>query len=90
MLGLRSQPPNVCSRKLERGQVKRVPFTGGLVGYFLACPGCGFKASYLREEGDFQEASVDGATLLVGIGRPPPCIACRKKLAMVAGKLEVT
>jgi hypothetical protein len=42
-----------CSRLLAKGEVKRVMQRGPLVGYFLACPACGFSASYLEDDAGF-------------------------------------
>lgn len=88
--GIRSAAPKACPRQLPRGGVKRVPARGGLVGFFIACPGCGFVASYLAAEGGFVEVPdpVDGTPLLIGISTPPPCMRCRRRIALTDGALE--
>ncbi len=80
-----------CSRTLERGEVKRVMQRGPLVGYFLACPACGFSASYLHDAVGYVEDPPTGTMLragerhwLVGIERPPACYKCRLLLRVTA------
>lgn len=76
-----------CSRKLVRGQVKRVLQRGPLIGYFIACPACGFVASYLHDECDFAEAKVGGREILTRIQRNPRCYSCRRVLDVESGRL---
>lgn len=85
---LRSVPPTRCVRRLARGEVKRVPSVGRLVGYYVACPGCGFVAPYLAEEAGWIE-SADPELHLVGAERPPPCMRCRRAIGVVDGALSV-
>lgn len=35
--------------KLVRGEVKRLPWTGALLGYYVACPACAFRSIVLPE-----------------------------------------
>ncbi|NUP12898.1 MAG: hypothetical protein HOW73_43215 [Polyangiaceae bacterium] len=82
-----------CVREMPPGQVKRVPQRGGLVGYFIACPGCRFIASYLDDHHGFlEECVLPGHTTpvkLVGIEKPPRCFRCRKSITVVGASLEV-
>lgn len=81
-----------CSRELVRGELKRVVQRGPLVGYFMACPACGFSASYLESECGFIEEPVivEGKSYMraVGVTRPPPCFKCRCKLTITDGNFE--
>lgn len=86
---LRSAPFNRCPRKLSKGEVKRVPKGGQLVGYHVGCPGCGFVAPYLAEEaGWVEQVDADGIAI-VGVDRRPTCIRCRRRIGMVDGALAV-
>ncbi len=80
-----------CSRTLGRGEVKRVSGRGPLVGYFLACPACGFVASYLHDACGFTEVPPAPGTewprVLSGIGKPPPCYSCRSLISVEGGAL---
>lgn len=90
MLGVRSEPAATCARKLRPGQVKRVPADPRyLVGYHVACPGCGFSAPYqVAEAGILEVADPDGA-LLVALEREPLCIRCRRRIVVRGGRLAV-
>lgn len=85
-----------CSRTLAPGEVKRVMQRGPLVGYFLACPACGFSASYLDEQCGFEEDPPKGVMLhdlrvqrvILSIKTPPRCFRCRRYLRVVDGHLE--
>jgi hypothetical protein len=75
--------------------VKRVLQRGPLVGYFLACPACGFAAPYLDEDVGYREEPPAGQPLpagsyraLVGIDVPPACARCRRRLRVADGALE--
>ncbi len=85
---IRSVGLRQCPRKMRPGEVKRVPLRGGLVGYHVACPSCGFVASYLREEALFKEVVDADGVVLVGIERPPPCLRCRQRIGCVDGELR--
>lgn len=89
MVGVRSAPHAACPRKLKPGEVKRVSLTGPLVGYHVACPGCRFVASYLKEEAGFVEERDELGPVLVGFTRRVVCIRCRQTIAMRNGHLEV-
>lgn len=75
-----------CSRTLRRGQVKRVSQRGPLVGYFLACPACGFSAAYLDDACGFREVPREEgarpARALVGVAHPPTCFSCHALLSV--------
>lgn len=83
-----------CSRELERGEVKRCMQRGPLplVGYFLACPACGYSASYLDCEVGFVEepVEIDGLAYkrVVMIERPPACFSCKRLLVIADGFFE--
>lgn len=87
MLGVRPELATLCPRKLKAGQIRRVPGRGPLVGFHIACPGCGFVAPYLREEGGFVELDDE---VLVGVTRPPSCVRCRRRIEFRDGRLEAT
>jgi hypothetical protein len=79
-----------CSRTLGEGEVKRVSGRGPLVGYFLACPACGFVASYLHDAAGFEEEPAPPGVWprrLVGIQTPPPCFQCGSLIGVEAGAL---
>lgn len=88
-MGVRTEPHTTCARKLKPGQVKRVTLAGPLIGYHIACPGCRFVASYLKEEAGFLEERDDAGPVLLGLGRRVTCIRCRREITMRAGRLEV-
>jgi hypothetical protein len=79
-----------CSRLLVRGEVKRVMQRGPLVGYFIACPGCGFSASYLDDACGYVEEPAPRFTWprkLIGIERPPMCFRCKGFICVEGGVL---
>lgn len=85
-----------CSRLLEPGELKRVPQLGPLVGYFIACPACGFPAPYLDDEVGYVEEPPKEKTLyagspqreLRGLERPPRCFRCKLLLRVELERLE--
>lgn len=48
-------PPTRCVRRMHRGQVKRTPSRGPLVGYSIVCPACGGIRIYLHDRWKFRE-----------------------------------
>lgn len=79
-----------CTRLLVKGEVKRVMQRGPLVGYFIACPACGFSASYLHDEVTYVEELAPAGTWphkLVGIEKPPVCFKCHAYLCVEGGVL---
>lgn len=75
-----------CSRELAKGQVKRCMQRGPLVGYYIACPGCGFIATYLHEDVGYVETPTDPLTYpkkLIKIERPPKCYSCKRSISVV-------
>jgi hypothetical protein len=81
-----------CPRDMKPGQVKRCMLRGPLVGYYLACPKCGFRATYLHDDCQFvEERAVDGHDFprrLIGIAAPPACYRCALRISVVDGFLE--
>lgn len=85
-----------CSRLLVKGEVKRVMQRGPLVGYFLACPACGFSASYIEDQCGFVEDPPktvmmrvgDPQRQLISITNPPRCYKCHRHLRVVDHHLE--
>jgi hypothetical protein len=78
-----------CPRKLDPGEVKRCPYVGPyLVGYYLGCPGCGFRATY-GEECGFEEGpappKLGDPRPLLSAAHAPTCIGC-KKLIKIANE----
>lgn len=49
-------PENACARRLQPGQVKRHPHKGPLIGFHIACPGCGYVSSH-ADDGTFTEVA---------------------------------
>lgn len=81
-----------CSRLLRKGQVKRVSGrVGPLVGYFLACPFCGFSASYLHEKHGYIEGEPAPGTKwprpLLGMTKPAKCFSCQGVISVENGEL---
>lgn len=80
-----------CSRLLAKGEVKRVMQRGPLVGYFIACPACGFSASYLDDACGYIEQHLSPKERiphrLVGITKPPMCFKCHGYLCVEGGQL---
>lgn len=90
MAGVRPQPATTCARKLKPGQVKRVPADARyLVGYHVACPGCGYSAPCLKEEGGILEAEEGGQRVLAALERQPLCLRCRRRIVVQDGRLAV-
>jgi hypothetical protein len=83
-----------CPRDMVRGQVKRCMHRGPLVGYYIACPACGFKATYLDEDvGFIEEPAVVGSPFpkrLLGMRNPPPCYRCKLRLSVRGLELEAS
>lgn len=81
-----------CTRELAKGELKRVVQRGPLIGYFMACPACGFSASYLDSECGFIERAVevDGVQYMraVGVQRPPVCFHCRRLITINGDMFE--
>lgn len=80
-----------CSQTLMRGEVKRVPQTGALVGYFVCCPACGFTSSFLDEElhaeevPDKRETSRTRALLATW---PVSCLSCKRQIQITTNWIE--
>ncbi len=96
--------PQLCTRKLVRGDVKRLFAAGPLLGYFIACPGCGFYGSYLHSEAGFTEVGPvvtsrgPGAHVAeepyrhptsLRAAHPMVCFGCRHKIVVNDGELEL-
>lgn len=87
-------PITHCSRTLKRGEIKRVMPRGPLfIGYYIACPGCGFIAVYLHDEAAFVEEDASregrGPFQLLGIGSAR-CVGCKAALGVEDGDLVST
>jgi hypothetical protein len=78
-----------CARRLAKGEVKRVPMSGALVGYHVACPGCGLVRQYLAEEAGWTEATDALGVGIINATRPPKCVICRKVIVVIEGRLTV-
>jgi hypothetical protein len=82
-----------CSKLLVAGEVKRVMQSGPLIGYFLACPACGFACAYLDEACGYVEdppktVVTRAVRKLVAITHPPTCFRCKRTLHVEGGFLE--
>lgn len=81
-----------CTRELAKGEVKRCVQRGPLIGYFMACPACGFSAAYLHDDVDYEEdpPSVEPKypKRITAINKPPACFMCKRKLVVANGQLE--
>lgn len=81
-----------CTREMMAGQVKRVCHRGPLVGYYIVCPACRWKATYLDEECGFIEepavASSPYPKRLLGMTKPPKCTRCKLTLQVRERYLE--
>lgn len=85
-----------CAQRLQPGEVKRVMQRGPLIGYFLACPACGFVGSYVDDAVGYVEKPDKSVTLrvgdpqreLLGTNHPPTCFRCRRLLRVADGHLE--
>lgn len=86
--------PTTCARTLKPGQVKRVMWAGPLIGYFIACPACKYKASYLHSTCEFVEPLPEPGKphprALIGIKKPPKCFSCQRVLQVKDGFLEAS
>lgn len=76
-------PVRFCPRKIPPGGVKRYMHSGPLFGFILGCPACGFIEQHEHAQCDFEEAGGQ----LVGAGKPPRCMACRRWLVISPGTL---
>lgn len=96
--------PQLCTRKLVPGDVKRVFAAGPLLGYFIACPACGFYGSYLHCEAGFTEIGPTVGSRGPGAHateepyrhptslsatHPVVCYGCRRRIVVKDGELEV-
>lgn len=85
-------PYQKCVRELARGEFKRIVARGPLIGLNIACPACGFVASYSHETlppgHSCQFVEEGNPPTLVGIGNPPPCYGCQRLLRVTDGYLE--
>jgi len=75
-----------CSRKLAPGEVKRTLTTGALVGYTLACPGCGFIET--QQDLDDGMGFVERAGQLVGARESYRCTLCRRTVTLKDGTIS--
>lgn len=76
----------VCARSLAPGQVKRHPLTGpALMGYFVACPACGFRALHDDEAGFLEHGG-----RLEAAANPLPCLACKREIRIDAGHITAS
>lgn len=72
-------PAKYCQRKLLPGQVKRyLAAPRPLLGYAIACPGCGFIELHMHERHRFDEH--EGA--LAGVAKPPSCMVCGRTITI--------
>ncbi len=65
-----------CARRMPRGMVKRVPYMGPLVGYHVACPGCGFVDQWRQVD----QGWIERAGMVSGAASPPTCTGCGKRI----------
>lgn len=75
-----------CSRTLAKGECKRVPQRGYLVGFFFGCPNCGFIAPFLDEDLGYHEH--DGRLLRSARSGRCPGSGCRCLLRVEDGELQ--
>lgn len=85
-------PQSICHRKMAPGFVKRTLPTGGLVGYWIACPGCGRVRAHLDSEVTFIETTPPpgGRRELLGSQRPMICDqgGCGRRIRVDDGQIE--
>lgn len=78
-----------CSRTLVKGELKRVMQRGPLVGYYIACPACGFAQSYLDDEVHYveQPVEIDGLVYMhaTGMRDPGVCLSCNRRIVIADG-----
>lgn len=75
-----------CSRKLTPGEVRRTLTKGPLVGYTMACPGCGFIETQqdLHDEIGFIEKDDQ----LVGARESYRCMLCKRTITLKDGTIS--
>lgn len=88
---LEHAPDQLCTQKLTKGMVKRCSLRGPLLGYYVACPCCGFAALYLGEHNFVEEPTgFRFPKRLIGAEVALTCYACRRALRIVDGAFEVS
>jgi DNA-directed RNA polymerase subunit RPC12/RpoP len=75
-----------CSRRLKPGEVRRTLLKGPLVGYAIACPGCGFIETHPDLHGEMGYIERDGA--LVGAEKPYRCMLCAREVRIADGLIR--
>lgn len=80
-----------CTRKMKPGQVKRCVARGPLIGFWIACPHCGFCVFYSEDAHRFHEhPNLPGAPIrsLVGAETPLACFRCKRPMVIRDGYWE--
>lgn len=84
------RPVDRCPAKLDRGEYKRVPLKGPIIGIFLACPACGYRvitAVSGDDAGECGKVEDDGGK--INVERPVRCLICAKPARISNGELIV-
>lgn len=75
-----------CARRLKPGEVRRTLLNGPLVGYAIACPGCGFIETRpdLHDEMGF----IEEGGQLVGARESYACMLCSRLVSFGSGEVR--
>ena len=75
-----------CARRLKPGEVRRTLLNGPLVGYAIACPGCGFIETRpdLHDEMGF----IEEGGQLVGAREVYSCMLCSRVVSLEAREVR--
>lgn len=72
-----------CPAKLERGEYKRVPLRGPMIGVFLACPVCGYRCITILAD-ELGATDPDGRLTVRDMVQ---CLICPKPAQITNGEL---
>lgn len=79
-----------CPAKLARGEYKRVPLKGPIIGIFLACPACGYHCITAVSGDDAGERGiVEDDSGALNVEKPVTCLICAKPARISNGELTV-
>jgi hypothetical protein len=96
--------PQHCIQRLRPGTVKRMYYrTREPLGYWIACPGCGFVAPFQQEECGFIEGPTEDAEAVKASGevvrirrpatleatRAPRCYRCHRLILLKKTEVDV-
>jgi len=76
--------PGRCTRTLKPGEAKRVLHAGPLVGFYVACPTCGWTVIVTKDDQTTMTEGAEGLTFSPGVA----CRRCHRHVSVTAGQFD--